>query len=113
MQPVLEKNINAVIELCKSHHVKKLYAFGSVISGDFTEDSDVDLLYEMDYSGFDFDNLKDMPYDPFLVFCDLKERLENVFTKKVDLIPNQDFKNPYFVKEMEKTKTLLYAQSFN
>jgi uncharacterized protein len=109
MQPILEKNIENIKDLCKAHYIKKLYAFGSAVSGDFTPESDIDLLYEMDYSGFDFDNIKENTYDPFLIYFDLKEKLETLFNKKVDLIPNQEFKNKYFVKEMEKTKTLIYG----
>jgi predicted nucleotidyltransferase len=32
------------IELCKSHKVKELYAFGSVVNGNFTDKSDIDLI---------------------------------------------------------------------
>ncbi len=113
MQEVLEKNIDNVQALCKLHFIKKMYAFGSVICGDFTSDSDIDLLYEMDYTGFNFNNLNDIPYDPNVVYFNLKEELEKLFNKKVDLIPNQEFKNKYFMREMEKTKTLIYGQSFN
>jgi uncharacterized protein len=108
MQPILEKNIETIRALCKTHYVKKMYAFGSAVSGDFTPESDIDLLYEMDYAGFDFNNLEHIPYDPSVAYFDLKEKLEKLFNKKVDLIPNQEFKNKYFLKEMEKTKTLIY-----
>lgn len=109
MQPILENNINHIKDLCEQHYIKKMYAFGSAISGDFNTESDIDLLYEMDYSGFDFDDMKNSPYNPFLVYFDLKERLEELFNKKVDLIPNQEFRNKYFAKEVEKTKTLIYG----
>lgn len=36
------------IELCKSHRVKELYAFGSAVNGPFTASSDVDLLVELE-----------------------------------------------------------------
>jgi uncharacterized protein len=109
MQAILENNIDNIKELCKAHYIKKMYAFGSAVSGDFTKESDIDLLYEMDYSDFDFNNIKENTHDPFLIYFDLKEKLEKLFNKKVDLIPNQEFKNKYFVTEMEKTKTLIYG----
>ena len=34
--------------LCASHKVKKLYAFGSVITEDFNTKSDVDLIVDFD-----------------------------------------------------------------
>ncbi len=113
MQPILKNNLEYIKILCKEHNIKELYAFGSAVDGNFTNESDIDLLYEMDYSGFDFKDLKNIPYDPFLVFFDLKEKLEKLFNKKVDLIPNQNFKNKYFLNELEKTKTLLYGKSLS
>ena len=113
MQPILKNNLELIRKLCKEHNIKEMYAFGSAVEGDFTNESDIDLLYEMDYAGFDFKDLKNIPYDPFLVFFDLKEKLEKLFEKKVDLIPNQNFKNKYFLNELEKTKTLIYGQSLS
>lgn len=105
----MENNRQQIMALCRQHHVKTLYAFGSAVTGEFTPESDVDLLYEFDYTGFDFNNLKTAPYNPFLVFFDLKGELEKLFNRKVDLIPYQDFKNEYFKAEVEKTKQLIYA----
>ena len=113
MQPILKNNIDTIKRLCKEHFVKKLYAFGSAVEGNFTIDSDIDLLYEMDYTGFDFKDLNHIPYDPLIVHFDLKEKLEKLFNKKVDLIPNEDFKNKYFLNELQKTKTLIYGESLN
>ena len=111
MQQILEINKEAIKKLCAEHHIKKLYAFGSVVTDKFTADSDVDLLYEMDYSGFDFNNIDQNPYDAFLVHFDLKEKLEALLSKKVDLIPNQEFKNQYFNEAVAKTKTPIYVSA--
>ncbi len=111
MQPIIEKNIEKIKQLCIEHHIKTLYAFGSAVSGEFTTNSDIDLLYEMDYTGFDFIDLSKNPYDPFLVYFDMKEKLENLFGKKVDLIPNQHFKNKYLQDSIGKTKTPLYVDA--
>ena len=111
MQQIIESNIEAIQKLCVEHHIKKLYAFGSVVTEDFRPDSDVDFLYEMDYAGFDFDDLDKNPYDPFLVFFDLKEKLEKLLSKKVDLIPNQEFRNRYFNEAVAKTKIPLYISA--
>ncbi len=113
MQPIIVNNIDSIKRLCREHFIKNLYAFGSAVDGDFTNDSDIDLLYEMNYTGFDFNDLENIPYDPFLVFFDLKEKLEKLFNKKIDLIPNENFKNKYFLKEVEKTKTLIHGESLN
>jgi len=109
MNPLIEHNRKRIAELCSQHHIKLLYAFGSIVNGDFTEKSDIDLLYEFDYTGFNFNDIKNAPYDPFTVFFDFKDTLEGLFCRKVDLIPYQDFKNTYFKKQVEETKQLIYA----
>jgi predicted nucleotidyltransferase len=35
-------------EFCKKHHIRKLSLFGSVLSNDFTPESDVDVLVEFE-----------------------------------------------------------------
>lgn len=111
MIPLLQNNIEKIIALCKKHHVKKLYAFGSSMRNDFSENSDIDFLYEMDYSDFNFSDLSNIPYDPFLILHSLKENLEILLNKKIDLIPNQDFKNRYLQEAIDKDKTLLYGSA--
>lgn len=37
-----------VAELCRSHHIKRLSFFGSVLGKDFTDESDVDVLVEFE-----------------------------------------------------------------
>src|SRR5690606_20514038 len=82
----------------------KLYAFGFVTGNDFTSKSDIDVLYEMDYSGFDFDKLEDCPFDPYTEYFTLKEDLEKLLNRRVDLIPNHDFRNKYFKKNCRGIK---------
>ena len=113
MQAVIENNLKNISALCREHHIKKLYVFGSAVDGGFKDDSDIDFLYEMDYRGFDFNNLDQNPYDPFLVFFDLKEKLEKLLGTKVDLIPNQNFRNKYLKESIEKSKTEIYDTSYN
>ena len=38
----------AIIALCKRHKVKKLFAFGSVLTNRFNEQSDIDLVVDFD-----------------------------------------------------------------
>ncbi len=90
------------------HHIHKLYLFGSAASGDLNEMSDVDFLYEMDYSGFNFDEPATYPFDPFLEFFELKDKLELLFDRKVDLISNQNFRNKYFEEAVNKSQVLLF-----
>ena len=109
MNTIIQDKKGEIIRLCKEHQVKKLFVFGSSVRNDFSEKSDIEFLYEIDFSNFNFDNLENIPFDPFLTIYDLKEKLETLLHKKVDLIPNQNFKNKYLKVSIEKDKTLIYG----
>ena len=100
---ILAENLPAIQELCRKHKVKKLWAFGSVLRDDFREDSDVDLLHE-----WDEENITDQEYlDNYYGFLDA---LKQLFGRKIDFVHYPSMKNPYFIKDVEETKVLLYAQ---
>jgi len=44
MHSILQNNLAEVVGLLKTHRVEKAFAFGSVCTADFNEDSDIDLL---------------------------------------------------------------------
>ncbi len=86
--------------LCQSHNVKMLYAFGSSISDQFDEQtSDIDLLVEIDESD---------PVERGEKLISLWDRLEEFFDRKVDLLTESSLKNPILKKNIERTKVLLY-----
>ncbi|MBY5949516.1 nucleotidyltransferase domain-containing protein [Algoriphagus marincola] len=96
---ILEVNREAINSLCEKHKVAKLYAFGSVLSSAFNEESDVDFLVE-----FHIQNI-----DRYVTnFFTLKEGLETLFNREVDLIEYRSVSNPYFKEEIDETKSLLY-----
>ena len=108
MNKLIRDNIACIKSLCRQHHIKRLFVFGSVMTHDFNDQSDVDFLYEPDYTGFDLNDVASYPYDPFNEFFELKESLENLLGRKVDLVPNGSFRNPYFNQSVQATKQLLY-----
>lgn len=90
--------------ICRKYHVRQLWLFGSAVTGGFREDSDIDLLYELDR-----DNIKD---EEFLAnFFGLYDSLKSLLHREVDLIKYQAIQNPYFLAELDATKVLLYDQS--
>lgn len=109
MVKIVENNIPTIIELCKKHKLKSLYLFGSATdSKNFNEESDVDFLYEYDLKNYpDWDK---GDFDIVANFFSLKEKLEDMLGRKVDLIPNK-LKNPYLINSVEKSKKLIYARS--
>ncbi|HEY4324788.1 MAG TPA: nucleotidyltransferase domain-containing protein [Mucilaginibacter sp.] len=93
---------NEFISLCKSHKVKELYAFGSVVNGDFNEHSDVDLLVEIN----DPDPLKRGE-----LLLSLWNKFERYFNRQVDLLTVNALRNPYLKESINNTKKLIYDGS--
>ena len=92
---------NQIIELCDSHKVKELYLFGSVLTDQFNDSSDIDMLIQ-------FNQVELLEY--FDNYMDLKEKLEKMFNRQVDLVENQAVKNPIFRKVLDREKRLLYER---
>lgn len=42
----IKKHINKLKQLCELHKVKNLFVFGSVLTDDFNEESDIDFIVE-------------------------------------------------------------------
>ena len=96
----INQNISGIESLCKSHNVKKLYAFGSVVTENFNDKSDVDLIVS-------FGNVSLLEYADN--YFDLKFSLENLFKRQVDLIEEKAIKNPYFKTQVETKRKLIYG----
>lgn len=79
----------------------ELYAFGSIVNKSFSENSDIDLLVKfgkIDLSEY-FDN-----------YMDLKEALEKLLQRRVDLVEVQTVKNPILKNSIERSKKLIYGR---
>ena len=101
MQPIITENRDKLADICRAHHVRHLSVFGSAAREDFDPaTSDVDLLVE-------FDPLGELDYAPN--YFDFLTHLDDLFGRKVDLVSDRYIHNPYFRKEVEKDKVLLYA----
>jgi uncharacterized protein len=96
---LVDKNIDALIDLCKQHKVKELYIFGSILTAKFTDSSDIDFLVQ-------FDTI-DLP-DYFNNYMDFKEKLETLLNRPVDLLENQAIRNPIFRQVLDRDKRLVY-----
>ena len=100
MNKIININIKAIEVLCYNHHVKNLFAFGSVCTDSFNESSDIDLLVT-------FDKMDHGDYaDTYFVLAD---KFEKLFQRPVDLVTEKSLSNPYFIKSVNKTKTRIYG----
>ena len=102
LHPSITIDLGVLHVICVKYHVEKLYAFGSVCRDDFEESSDVDLLVH-----FGAELALDDYLDNYLL---LKQELEGLFHRKVDLINEKYVKNPYVINGIEKTRTAIYAE---
>jgi len=89
----------AICQLCGRLKVKRLDIFGSATTDRFTADSDVDVLVQFDRG----------PGDLFSRYFDLKEGLEQIFGRPVDVVLEESLKNPYFKLAIEQTRRQVYA----
>ncbi len=101
MNPLIETHRSELDQLCKRYHVKRLELFGSAATGDFKpETSDLDFLVE-------FHPSKEM--NAADQYFGLLEALRLLFQRKVDLVMARAMHNPYFIREVNKSRTMLYA----
>lgn len=99
---LIELNMNQLIALCKKYKVDKLWIFGSILTDRFNENSDVDFSVK-----FDKDKIPLLDYADN--YFDFLEELKSLFSRKVDLITEDSLTNPYFIKELNATKQLVYG----
>jgi uncharacterized protein len=108
MHPLIEKNLKNIQSLCAQHHIKSLHVFGSVARNDFSPSSDIDFLYEMDYSGLDLSKPLELAFDPLTEFFELKDKLEKLLGRQVDLIANGHIRNKYLLESITQDSVKLY-----
>ena len=102
MTSIIRDNKQKLTELCEKFSVAELDVFGSVAGDDFdAETSDLDFLVEFDNSVKNrFDN-----------FFSLQQALTELFGRAVDLVEPGGLKNPYFIKQVNRTKRCIYVAS--
>jgi hypothetical protein len=101
MKAMARSRREPVERLCRVYHVKRLDLFGSAAGGEFDPvTSDIDLLVE-------FEELDPGRYAD--TYFGLKEALEALFGRPVDLVMRSAVRNPYFLSSIEATKSSLYA----
>ena len=92
--------LKEIQELCKANKVKSLFAFGSVTREDFNQNSDIDLVVDIDEK------------DPFKysdLYFMLKSKFEAILKRPIDLLEERAIKNKFFRQELENTKVLIYG----
>ena len=97
---LIKKNYRELKRICEAFNVKKLFTFGSLVTGNFRPDSDIDFLV-------DFNNLDPEKYTDN--YFELKFALENLFHRKIDLLETKALKNPFLKKSINASKRIIYG----
>ena len=101
MNQLIEERHDDFVQLCRKHHVRKIELFGSALTDSFdTLSSDLDFIVS-------FEDIE--PEDYVDAYFGLLEGLQELFQRRIDLVMESAIRNPYFLREIEKTRTLLYA----
>ncbi len=101
---LIELNIDKIAALCKKYKVAKLWVFGSILTPRFNDESDVDFSVN-----FDEDTIRQEGLDWADIFFDFMHELEALMQRKIDLVCDDSVRNPYFKKELDSTKCLIYG----
>lgn len=90
-----------IAKLCETHNVKSLYAFGSVLTDNFRNESDIDLI--VDFAPIDVAEYADN-------YFDFKFSLQDILKRPIDLLEEKAIKNPYFRQAINQQRQLVYGQ---
>ncbi len=99
---LIEVNLQRIIDLCRKHKVKSLSVFGSILTDRFNDRSDVDMLV-------DFEPIDHNTFDYVSNYFGLRDALELLFNRKVDLIEEKGLRNKYFIANVNRTKQIIYG----
>ena len=99
---LIELNIAKIVALCKKYKVAKLWVFGSILTPRFNDESDVDFSVSFDKNEIKIEDYADN-------FFDFMDELKSLFCRNIDLVCDDSVKNPYFRKELDATKLLIYG----
>lgn len=98
MHPLIDDNRQAIADLCRRHGVQRLQAFGSILRGDFNSDSDADIVVEFEPA----------VAGSFQSFLGLKESLEALLGRSVDLVELHAVRNRRLRRYIEKSRSPIY-----
>jgi predicted nucleotidyltransferase len=101
MRTNLSHYIDKVSELCTAYGVTRLELFGSATRSDFDPGSS-DMGFLVDFSDTH-------PLGDFDRYFGLKEALEQLFQRSVDLVERRAIKNPYFRQAIERSRVVVYG----
>ncbi len=93
-----KKSIDTINRYFTDKPVLKAYLFGSQLNGKANEDSDIDILVDLDY-------IQNIGF----TFIQMQMELEELLDKKVDLVSSKGL-SKYIQPIIDREKQLIYAR---
>jgi predicted nucleotidyltransferase len=101
MEAIVTQHSAELADLCRRYRVQRLELFGSAANDRFDPaTSDLDFLVE-------FQPLAAGEHAD--AYFGLRESLETLFARPVDLVMTSAIRNRYFLEAIEPTRTLMFA----
>ena len=102
MIALIDQHLDELSDLCRRYQVERLDLFGSAATADFDPASS-DLDFIVAYQ-------PDADLGPWAArHYELRDALAELFGRPVDLLMDRRFRNPYFRRSVEASRTRLYA----
>ena len=96
----INNHITKIREVCRKYNVLSVHLFGSVLTKEFNERSDIDLLVDFRRDSF---------HGAFDQFMNFKSDMEDLFQRRVDLISRSTIRNQILKSEIDSSKIQIYA----
>jgi predicted nucleotidyltransferase len=101
MFELTSQQCDTIQRLCGQYAIQRFELFGSAARDDFIPDrSDLDFLVT-------FDPCESM--NLFDRYFGLKEDLEKLFHRKIDLVDAAAMRNPYFIRELNRSRIPIHV----
>lgn len=97
---IIERNIEKILVLCKTHKVRMLAIFGSVLTDRFNDESDIDFV--VDFATMDIADYADN-------YLDMQMSLSQLLGREVDLLEDKAIRNPILRQNIDRTKQVIYG----
>ncbi len=101
IHPDFNSYLPQVIQLLKAHKIANACVFGSVLTQDFTKESDVDFIVNLE-EGL-------APVEAGTHLWNLYDDLKILLNREVDILTERSLKNPYLIQEINNTKLPIYG----
>lgn len=97
---IIERNIDAIKQLCVTYTVAQMSVFGSVLTDRFNDNSDIDILV----------SFGTVPVEDYTDnYLKLQAALQTLLGREIDLVEDKAIRNPVFRNQVERTKVQIYG----